>query len=145
MTQILPVTLTGSLVTLEPLEKSHHDELVAAVRDGDLWKLWYTAVPSPDQMGAEIDRRLGLQASGSMLPFVTRRTADSVVLGMTTYMDIDAELPRVEIGSTWNRASVRGTGTNVDAKLLLLTGRSPRARKRACGTATGGCWWCARG
>ncbi|EMQ98935.1 hypothetical protein ADIAG_01694 [Paeniglutamicibacter gangotriensis Lz1y] len=39
MTQILPVTLTGSLVTLEPLEKSHHDELVAAVRDGDLWKL----------------------------------------------------------------------------------------------------------
>ena len=67
MTQIEPVTLTGSLVTLEPLAPSHHDELVAAVRDGEVWKLWYTAVPSPEQMGAESDRRLALQEAGSML------------------------------------------------------------------------------
>lgn len=121
MTPIAPVTLAGALVTLEPLAHSHHDELVAAVRDGEVWKLWYTAVPSPEEMDAEIERRLLLQAAGSMLPFVARRNADSVVLGMTTYMDIDPVLPRVEIGSTWNRASARGTGTNVDSKLLLLT------------------------
>ena len=40
-----PVTLTGSLVTLEPLRPDHHDELVAAASDGRLWELWYTSVP----------------------------------------------------------------------------------------------------
>ncbi|MFL4474618.1 GNAT family N-acetyltransferase [Paeniglutamicibacter sp. MACA_103] len=121
MTKIEPLTLRGRLVTLEPLRREHHDELVDAVNDGEVFGLWYTVVPEPGKMRAEIDRRLQLQAQGSMLPFVTRRNADSVVLGMTTYMDIDPTLPRVEIGSTWNRASARGTGTNVDAKLLLLT------------------------
>lgn len=121
MTSLEPLTLHGSLVTLEPLSHSHHDELVDAVRDGELWNLWYTVVPTPEQMKAEIERRLAQQAAGSMLPFVNRRNSDGLVLGMTTYMDIDLELPRLEIGSTWNRASASGTGTNADAKLLLLT------------------------
>lgn len=121
MTRLEPVTLTGTLVTLEPLSHAHHDELVEAVRDGEVWKLWYTAVPTPQTMAAEIDRRLALAEAGAMLPFVTRRNRDGLVLGMTTYMGIDATLPRVEIGSTWNRASASGTGTNVDAKLLLLS------------------------
>lgn len=121
MTSLEPLTLRGSLVTLEPLSHSHHDELVDAVRDGELWNLWYTVVPTPEQMKAEIERRLAQQAAGSMLPFVNRRNSDGLVLGMTTYMDIDLELPRLEIGSTWNRASASGTGTNADAKLLLLT------------------------
>lgn len=121
MTSLEPLTLRGSLVTLEPLSHSHHDELVDAVRDGELWNLWYTVVPTPEQMKAEIERRLAQQAAGSMLPFVNRRNSDGLVLGMTTYMDIDLELPRLEIGSTWNRASASGTGTNADAKLLLLS------------------------
>lgn len=121
MTWIQPLVLRGPLVTLEPLRHEHHDELSEAVRDGEVYKLWYTAVPTPQLMRVEIDRRLALQEAGSMLPFVARRNADSMVLGMTTYMDIDPTLPRLEIGSTWNRASVRGTGTNVDSKLLLLT------------------------
>ena len=121
MTLIEPVTLRGNLVTLEPLGLEHHDELVEAVRDGEVWNLWYTVVPTPGRMREEIERRLAEQEAGTMLPFVSRRNSDGVVLGMTTFMAIDAELPRVEIGSTWNRASASGSGTNVDAKLLLLT------------------------
>ncbi|MFL4479719.1 GNAT family N-acetyltransferase [Paeniglutamicibacter sp. ORCA_105] len=120
MTKIEPLTLRGPLVTLEPLRHEHHDELIDAVNDGEVFGLWYTVVPEPGKMRTEIDRRLQLQGQGSMLPFVARRNADSVVLGMTTYMDIDPTMPRLEIGSTWNRASVSGTGTNVDSKLLLL-------------------------
>jgi RimJ/RimL family protein N-acetyltransferase len=122
---IQPITLTGTYVTLEPLNRSHHDGLVDAARDGDLWKLWYTSVPAPQQMAAEIDRRLALQAQGSMLPFTTR-LVDPVtggpgrVIGMTTYMNIDAATPRLEIGSTWNAASSHGSGSNPDSKLLLL-------------------------
>jgi RimJ/RimL family protein N-acetyltransferase len=115
------VTLTGRLVRLEPLTVAHHDELCDAVRDGELWRLWYTGIPRPEEMAEEIRRRLGLQAAGSMLPFVTRRLADDRVIGMTSFMNIDATIPRVEIGSTWNSASAHGTGTNADSKLLLLT------------------------
>ncbi|MEQ4567664.1 GNAT family protein [Paenarthrobacter sp. CAP02] len=120
MTSIEPITLTGNFVTLEPLGQEHHDGLVDAARDGELWKLWYTSVPAPEGMAAEIDRRLDLQAKGSMLPFATRSNATGRLIGMTTYMNIDAVTPRVEIGSTWNAVSAHGTGTNPDSKLLLL-------------------------
>jgi N-acetyltransferase len=124
-TGIVPVTLRGKFVILEPLSRAHHDGLVEAVRDGELWKLWYTSVPAPDQMAAEIDRRLALQERGSMLAFTTRLIdpatgGPGAVIGMTTYMNIDAATPRVEIGSTWNAASAHGSGTNPDSKLLLL-------------------------
>lgn len=120
-----PVTLAGSRVVLEPLDREHHDGLVDAARDGELWRLWYTSVPTPEEMAGEIDRRLALQEAGSMLPFTTRLVDPGTgepgrVIGMTTYMNIDAATPRVEIGSTWNAASVHGTGTNVESKLLLL-------------------------
>ncbi|MCI0142328.1 GNAT family N-acetyltransferase [Arthrobacter bambusae] len=120
MTLIAPVTLDGRFVTLEPLSTDHHDGLVDAAKDGELWKLWYTSVPTPEGMAAEIDRRLGLQEQGSMLPFATRLKADGKLIGMTTYMNIDAATPRVEIGSTWNAASAQGSGSNPDSKLLLL-------------------------
>ncbi|MEC3850861.1 GNAT family N-acetyltransferase [Paenarthrobacter ureafaciens] len=120
MTAIEPITLKGRFVTLEPLDASHHDGLVEAASDGELWKLWYTSAPTPEGMAADIDRRLALQAVGSMLPFATRRNSTGKLIGMTTYMNIDADTPRVEIGSTWNAASAHGTGTNPDSKLLLL-------------------------
>ncbi|WP_144671386.1 GNAT family N-acetyltransferase [Arthrobacter sp. U41] len=125
MTSFEPITLTGALVVLEPLSPDHHDGLVQAAQDGELWKLWYTSVPTPEQMAAEIERRLDLQRRGSMLPFTTRVIDPATggpgrVIGMTTFMNIDADTPRVEIGSTWNAASAHGSGSNPDAKLLLL-------------------------
>ena len=114
-----PVVLTGDLVVLEPLAPGHHDELVAAVSDGRLWELWYTSVPSPEGMRGEIDRRLAEQAEGAMLPFTVRRARGPAV-GMTTYMNVEAEVPRLEIGSTWTAASAQRTGVNAESKLLLL-------------------------
>ncbi|MEN9867274.1 MAG: hypothetical protein RL748_2864, partial [Pseudomonadota bacterium] len=98
------VTLTGSHVQLEPLTPEHLAGLQAACADGELWKLWYTSVVKPEQMEAEITRRLGLQQQGSMLPFVSRRIDNGQVCGMTTFMNIDAKNRRVEIGSTWTAA-----------------------------------------
>jgi len=120
VTTIAPVTLSGRLVTLEPLRPEHHDGLVEAAGDGELWKLWYTSVPTPDGMAAEIERRLALQESGSMLPFATRLNGSGRLIGMTTYMNIDLATPRLEIGSTWNAASAQGSGSNAESKLLLL-------------------------
>src|SRR6266700_1284054 len=95
-----PITLSGPHARLEPLSHDHRDRLIAAVKDGELWKLWYTSVPSPEGMAKEIDRRLSLQATGSMLPF-TVFDAEGNIAGMTTYMNVDAANRRVEIGSTW--------------------------------------------
>ena len=114
-----PVRLVGAHCSLEPLAPEHHDELVAATRDGELWKLWYTAIPSPEGMSTEIARRLDLQAKGAMLPFTTR-DANGRVVGMTTYMNVDAVNKRVEIGSTWTAASTQRGPFNTECKLLLL-------------------------
>ena len=115
-----PIALQGTLATLEPLAQSHHDDLVEAVRDGELWQLWYTTIPTPEKMRDEIDRRLQLQAQGSMLPWAAIDKASGKAVGMTTYMNIDATNKRVEIGSTWYRKSVQRTGINTECKFLLL-------------------------
>jgi RimJ/RimL family protein N-acetyltransferase len=119
MSWLAPVTLAGPHARLEPLAHSHSDGLRDATRDGDLWKLWYTAVPSPEGMTAEIDRRLGLQAGGAMLPWTVLDAAGRIV-GMTTYMNVDAANKRVEIGSTWYGRSVQRTPLNTQCKRLLL-------------------------
>jgi N-acetyltransferase len=115
-----PVALQGEYARLEPLLRAHQDGLIEAVRDGELWKLWYTSVPTPENMAKEIDRRLGLQAAGSMLPF-TVFDADGRISGMTTYMNVDAPNRRVEIGSTWYARRVQRSALNTQCKLLLLT------------------------
>jgi RimJ/RimL family protein N-acetyltransferase len=115
-----PATLRGAYARLEPLSHDQSDGLIEAARDGELWKLWYTSVPSPEGMAKEIDRRLGLQATGSMLPF-TVFDADGKIAGMTTYMNVDAANRRVEIGSTWYARRVQRSAVNTQCKLLLLT------------------------
>src|SRR3954469_2813276 len=114
-----PVTLSGEHARLEPLSRDHLEGLIAAVKDGELWKLWYTFVPRPEDMAKEIDRRLGLQAAGTMLPF-TVYDGQGQIAGMSTYMNVDAANRRVEIGSTWYASRVQRSALNTQCKLLLL-------------------------
>jgi RimJ/RimL family protein N-acetyltransferase len=115
-----PVSLSGAHARLEPLSQDHRDGLSEAVQDGELWKLWYTSVPRAENMAKEIDRRLGLQKAGTMLPF-TVFDAGNKIAGMTTYMNADAANRRVEIGSTWYAKRVQRSAVNTQCKLLLLT------------------------
>ena len=114
-----PVTLKGAHARLEPLSHQHLDGLTEAVKDGELWTLWYTLIPRPEDMGKEIERRLSLQAAGSMLPFTVFDAAGKIA-GMTTYMNVDAANRRVEIGSTWYAKRVQRSALNTQCKLLLL-------------------------
>ena len=119
-TWLTPVTLASAHVSLVPLAPAHRDDLIEAVQDGELWNLWYTFVPHPSRMEAEIARRLGLQAAGSMLPFAVIEAASGRAVGMTTYMNVDAANKRVEIGSTWYRKRVQRSSLNTECKRLLL-------------------------
>lgn len=113
-------TLTGQFVSLVPLAEAHQADLVAAVKDGELYRLWYTAIPEPDKMAAEIERRLLLRKAGSMLPFAVIEPVSGKAVGMTSYMNIDASNKRVEIGSTWYQKTVQRSPLNTECKLLLL-------------------------
>jgi N-acetyltransferase len=113
------VTLAGTHARLVALASEHEGGLCDATRDGELWKLWYTNIPSPEGMRAEIARRLKLREAGTMLPFSVFDAAGRIV-GMTTYMNIDAVNRRLEIGSTWYAASVQRTPLNTECKRMLL-------------------------
>ena len=121
MPWLAPVTLQSPRVNLEPLAQRHCDDLVEAAKDGALWTLWYTSVPSPETMQPEIERRLALRAAGSMLPFAVIDNTTTRAVGMTAYMNVDVINRRVEIGSTWYRKSVQRTALNTQCKLMLLT------------------------
>lgn len=115
-----PVTLSGRLVRLEPLTPEHADAVRDAVRDGNVGELWYTNAPMPDGVASDIAAKLEQAGRGALLPFATRRLADDRIIGVTTYLNPLPAVPAVEIGSTWNAASARRTGTNTESKLLLL-------------------------
>lgn len=115
---LTPVTLTGNHVELVPLHPEHHDELCDVVRDGELWRLWFTRVPRPETMAQEITRRLALQERGVMLPFTVR--AGDRIVGMTTYCNIDETNKVLEVGYTFIARSHQGGSVNPEMKLLTL-------------------------
>jgi len=120
MTWLEPITLKGKHVSLVPLGQQHCQDLIETVKADQLWDTWYTNIPEPESMAAEIERRLQLQTQGAMLPFAVL-AADGKAVGMTTYMNVDTVNKRVEIGSTWYGKRVQRTGLNTEAKHMLLT------------------------
>jgi N-acetyltransferase len=115
------VTLRGREVSLQPLSQAHRADLIEALNDGELWKLWYTNIPAPDQLDAEIRRRLALHQQGAMVPFTVVEESSNQAVGMTTFMNLDAANRRLEIGATWYRNRVQRTAVNTECKLLLLS------------------------
>lgn len=119
--RLQPFTLSGTHVVLEPLSQRHCNDLSEAAMDGELWRLWYTAVAHPKDMTSDIDKRLSRQAAGDMLPFAVIDRSTGKAVGSTTYLNMDGDTRRLEIGSTWYRKSVQRSPVNTECKLLLLT------------------------
>ncbi|WP_194711314.1 GNAT family N-acetyltransferase [Noviherbaspirillum soli] len=119
MVFIEPVTLSGRHARLEPLAMMHHDALVEAASDGELWKLWYTSVPAPQAMRAWIEAALAMRSQHA-LPFVIRDMRDDSIVGSSRYFNVDLLNRRLEIGHTWHAQRAQRTGINTEAKLLLL-------------------------
>jgi RimJ/RimL family protein N-acetyltransferase len=116
-----PVTLEGRLVRLEPLSPLHKEGLSEAIRDGELWKLFVTLVPHPDEVDRFLlDARRAYNA-GDGLAFATVDRASGRVIGSTRFMSAHVRNRRVEIGYTFLGGSWQRTGCNLEAKLLMLT------------------------
>lgn len=121
MIQLEPVTLERNRVRLEPLTPAHAGAFRDAVRDGELWTLWFTTVPAPDEVDAYIAKALKGQADGTMLCWAVRDLASDTVIGSTRYHDVNAEIGRVEIGYTWYAARFQRTHVNTACKLMLMS------------------------
>ena len=120
MITLSPVTLTGLGIQLEPLTHEHRDGLAAAAADGQLWQLWFTAVPKPEQTDEYIATALAGQKAGHMLPWVVRELTSGVIIGSTRYHDIVPLVDRVEIGYTFYAKRWQRSHVNTSCKLLLL-------------------------
>jgi len=117
---IEPITLQGRHVLIEPLAGSHRNELEAAVADGELWNLWYTSVPGPQDLDGWMTTALRQREDAGAMPFVIRRLPDSRLVGATRYFNIAPENRRLEIGHTFYSQSVQRSAVNTETKLLLL-------------------------
>lgn len=113
-----PATLQNAFVRLEPLTLAHADELAEATVG--LEHAWYTSVPSPAGVAADIEQRLAWHDDGSMNPWAVRRLDTGKAVGMTTFCNIDQPNRHVEIGHTWIGVAAQRTAVNTASKLLLL-------------------------
>ena len=120
MINLRSVVLEGSGIRLEPLTEEHHDAWIAAATDGQLWDLWFTSVPRPEETRTYIRDALQGQRDGHMLPWAVRDLATGAIIGSTRYHDIMARMDRVEIGYTWYAASRQRSHVNTTCKRLLL-------------------------
>ncbi len=118
---IEPVTFTGSKVIIEPLALEHADGMRAAVKDGELWKLWFTSVPAPENVEEYIRTALNWRENLGAMPFIVRDKESSKIVGCTRYFNVDEVNQRLEIGYTWYSESVQRTSVNTECKYLLLT------------------------
>jgi RimJ/RimL family protein N-acetyltransferase len=116
---VAPVDLVGAQwVRLEPLSADHVSEIASAASDGDPGQLWFTMAPSPQTSAEWVNQMLALQDSGG-LTFLVRRL-DGTPVGSSSYLNVDGENRRLEIGATWYATSARRTGVNSETKLLML-------------------------
>ncbi len=118
---VKPVTLSGSLVRLEPLSLDYLADLSAAGQDPQIWMyLRYGPVTNEERMREHIEDLLERQARGTDLPFATIHAPSGKAVGMTRYLDIQPRNRNLEIGGTWITEAYQRTGINTEAKFLML-------------------------
>ena len=114
------IELKSQTISLIPLSRDHRDALVTAASDGELWNLWFTSVPSEQNVDAYLDKALADKAAGLALPFAVIHNETSNIIGSTRYCNAAKANRNVEIGYTWYAKSHQRTSVNTECKLLLL-------------------------
>jgi N-acetyltransferase len=119
---LTPPTLTGTWVTLEPLEERHAPDLFLAMQDDEVCR--YLAWPPPVQIEetlALIREARELMARRQSLVFAQVWNATGRAVGSTRLLDLRPADRQAEIGSTFLARAYWRTPANTESKLLLLT------------------------
>ena len=115
------VVLEGNIVRLEPLSEVHREELCSAISDGELWNLYVTLVPHPENIEAFLNQANSNYEAGDGLAFAIIEKSTNRVVGSTRYMKANLANKRLEIGFTFLGKTWQKTIINTEAKYLLLT------------------------
>ena len=115
---LVPITLEGHGIRLEPLSRTHIPALQDAVDDGDIGAINYANVPGRDGIPAWVEHAVAMRDAGRELPFAI--IADARVVGSTRFYDIDLSVPTLAIGYTFHAASVWRSHVNTANKRLML-------------------------
>jgi RimJ/RimL family protein N-acetyltransferase len=120
-TWVLPISLEGSRIRLEPLGPEHLSDLTAVAIDAPLWR--WTIMGPQDAAGFErwFETALANAEAGTERPFATIDRATGHAIGSSRFLSIVPEHRRLEIGWTWVASAFQRTGANREAKLLQLT------------------------
>jgi len=113
--------LESTQVRLEPLSPNHKESLCEAIRDGELWKLFVTTVPHPDDIDTFLSNAQKMFKSSEGVAYATIDKRTNKVVGSTRFMKADLPNSRAEIGFTFLGNSSQRTHINTEAKLLMLT------------------------
>ncbi len=119
---VLPLTLEGSVVRLEPI-RQEHAYLFWDVAKNDLEDIfrWIPYVmKTEDDFRLLVEKAFREQDRGESVVFATVERATGRAIGSTRFMNIDRANRRVEIGSTWIAKPWQRTAVNAEAKYLML-------------------------
>jgi RimJ/RimL family protein N-acetyltransferase len=115
-----PLTLTGTHVRLDPLERADLPGLTQAGADPRIWSLLRIRHgDTPEGMAGLVEELLGLEARGEVLPLVVRTGDPARIVGIARYLDISRDDRWVEVG-TWLTPEVWRTPVNTELKYLLF-------------------------
>jgi N-acetyltransferase len=112
--------LRGEHVVLRPMTRDDGTAIVTAAEDGRLWELFYTSVPSAEEIEQYLDAALAEKAYRRAMPFVAIDRRNEKLVGATRYLRMNEKALRLEIGATFYAQSVQRSPLNSEAKLLLL-------------------------
>jgi RimJ/RimL family protein N-acetyltransferase len=119
---VLPMTLEGSVVRLDPVRREHA-ELFWDVAKNDLEDI-FRWIPYSMKVREDfeqlVEKALSEQERGESIVFATVERSSGHVIGSTRFMNIDRANRRVEIGSTWIAPAWQRTAVNSEAKFLML-------------------------
>ena len=117
--QLASTILENDFVRLEPFEERHREPLrLACDADPELWPALYSISFGGDQFDGSWERLRGFQAAGTWLPFAVIHSGE--VVGLSAFIDINANHHTVEIGCTYYRPDARGGVVNPASKRLML-------------------------
>jgi RimJ/RimL family protein N-acetyltransferase len=82
--------------------------------------LWYTSVPSKENITEYINYALSEKSKNRAFPFVIINKKNNEIIGSTRYCNATPEHKRLEIGFTWYSKKHQRTGMNTECKYLML-------------------------
>ena len=117
-----PVTLSGSVVRLEPIRREHQQLFWDVAKDDveEVFRWIPYAMKTPEDFRRLVDKAFAEQDRGESVVFATVERSSGRVVGSTRFMNIDRGNRRVEIGSTWIAPAWQRTAVNTEAKYLML-------------------------